>query len=202
MYILYFFSKCNNQAFSVQWRDLLKFCKRVESLLSCSGHESITSYVCENICKEVRHTMITLQFVCMSRAFVNDTVINLLLPFQAIDVFASFSTSAANRLAIMREIARLWGVVGAETLYPVSKPVIQVLLIVMWFHMAIYMMCISVGCGSVVVYTALPLFCTMFRNWNPSSSLGDVTFNMLKWQWVTTLFSLVCLILRSFRKFC
>lgn len=51
--------------------------------------------------------------------------------FQAIDVFASFSTSAANRLAIMREIARLWGVVGGETLYPVNKPVIQVLLLAM-----------------------------------------------------------------------
>lgn len=51
--------------------------------------------------------------------------------FQAIDVFASFSTSTANRLTIMREISRLWGVVGPETLYPVNKPVIQVLLLLM-----------------------------------------------------------------------
>ncbi|KAG6397962.1 hypothetical protein SASPL_139412 [Salvia splendens] len=86
-------SSISNGRFTL--RDLLKFCKRVASLLSCSGHETITSYTCENICKE------------------------------AIDVFASFSTSAANRLAIMRDIARLWGVVGAETLYPLNKPVIQ-----------------------------------------------------------------------------
>ncbi|XP_057771067.1 midasin isoform X2 [Salvia miltiorrhiza] len=86
-------SSSSNGRFTL--RDLLKFCKRVASLVSCSGHETLTSYVCENICKE------------------------------AIDVFASFSTSAANRLAIMREIARLWGVIAAETLYPVNKPVIQ-----------------------------------------------------------------------------
>ncbi|KAL8480046.1 hypothetical protein ACS0TY_026830 [Phlomoides rotata] len=76
-------------------RDLLKFCKRVASLEFCFGEASLTAYAYDNICKE------------------------------AIDVFASFSTSAGNRLAIMREIARLWGVAGAETLYPVNKPVIQ-----------------------------------------------------------------------------
>ncbi|KAH6793247.1 hypothetical protein C2S52_003724 [Perilla frutescens var. hirtella] len=86
-------SSSSNERFTL--RDLLKFCKRVASLVSCSGAERLTSCACDSICKE------------------------------AIDVFASFSTSAANRLAIMKEISRLLGVVGAETLYPVSKPVIQ-----------------------------------------------------------------------------
>ncbi|KAL1551716.1 midasin-like isoform X1 [Salvia divinorum] len=86
-------SSSSNGRFTL--RDLLKFCKRVASLVSCFGHETLTSYACKNICEE------------------------------AIDVFASFSTSASNRLAIMREIASLWGVVGPETLYPVNKPVIQ-----------------------------------------------------------------------------
>ncbi|KAK4427378.1 Midasin [Sesamum alatum] len=44
---------------------------------------------------------------------------------EAIDIFASFSTSTENRLAIMREVAKLWSVAAAETLYPVNKPIIQ-----------------------------------------------------------------------------
>ncbi|KAI3455601.1 hypothetical protein Pfo_012264 [Paulownia fortunei] len=76
-------------------RDLLKLCKRVASLGFCFGQDTLAAYACENICKE------------------------------AIDVFASFSTSAGNRLTIMREIAKLWTVAAAETLYPVNKPIIQ-----------------------------------------------------------------------------
>lgn len=45
---------------------------------------------------------------------------------QAVDVFASFTTSVDNRVNIMKEIAMMWKVPAAESLYPVSKPVIQV----------------------------------------------------------------------------
>ncbi|KAK6125035.1 hypothetical protein DH2020_041213 [Rehmannia glutinosa] len=76
-------------------RDLLKLCKRVASSGFCFGQDTLSASTCENICKE------------------------------AIDVFASFSTSAGNRLAIVREIAKLWTVAEAETLYPVNKPIIQ-----------------------------------------------------------------------------
>ena len=49
--------------------------------------------------------------------------------FQAVDVFAAFSTSLKNRLSVMKEIAKLWKVPvsSAETLYPHDKPIIQVL---------------------------------------------------------------------------
>ncbi|GFQ03814.1 midasin [Phtheirospermum japonicum] len=76
-------------------RDLLKLCKRVAVSGFCFGQDTLSVSACEDICKE------------------------------AIDVFASFSTSAGNRLAIMREIAKLWTVPVAETLYPVNKPIIQ-----------------------------------------------------------------------------
>ncbi|KAL0341854.1 UNVERIFIED_CONTAM: Midasin, partial [Sesamum calycinum] len=76
-------------------RDLLKLSKRVASLGFCFGRDGLPAYLCDSICKE------------------------------AIDIFASFSTSAENRLAIMREVAKLWSVAAAETLYPVNKPIIQ-----------------------------------------------------------------------------
>ncbi|KAL2243207.1 UNVERIFIED_CONTAM: Midasin, partial [Sesamum indicum] len=76
-------------------RDLLKLCKRVASLGFSFGRDGLPAYLCDSICKE------------------------------AIDIFASFSTSAENRLAIMREVAKLWSVSAAETLYPVNKPIIQ-----------------------------------------------------------------------------
>ncbi|KAL6547365.1 hypothetical protein OROMI_023086 [Orobanche minor] len=44
---------------------------------------------------------------------------------EAIDVFASFSTSAANRLVIMKEIGKTWSISAVDTLYPVNKPIIQ-----------------------------------------------------------------------------
>lgn len=84
--------------------------------------------------------------------------------FQAIDVFASFSTSAANRLGIMREITRLWGVIDAETLYPVNKPVVQVLLIVMWFYSAIDRMCMFCGLWLCIGIHSFTIVCTMFRS--------------------------------------
>lgn len=48
--------------------------------------------------------------------------------FQAVDIFAAFSSSADNRLTIMKEIAKMWTVPisDTKTLYPVNKPVIQV----------------------------------------------------------------------------
>ncbi|XP_051115352.1 midasin [Andrographis paniculata] len=76
-------------------RDLLKLCKRVASLDFRFGSDGISTYACESICKE------------------------------AIDVFASFSTSAKNRLVTMSEISKLWTVAATETLYPFNKPVIQ-----------------------------------------------------------------------------
>ncbi|KAG4379536.1 hypothetical protein GLYMA_16G004800v4 [Glycine max] len=46
---------------------------------------------------------------------------------EAVDVFASFSSSIKNRLSVMKEIAGLWKVPvsAAETLYPCDKPIIQ-----------------------------------------------------------------------------
>ncbi|KAL1318551.1 hypothetical protein AAHE18_15G213600 [Arachis hypogaea] len=46
---------------------------------------------------------------------------------EAVDVFATYSTSVKNRLSIMKEIAKLWRVPvsAAETLYPHDKPIIQ-----------------------------------------------------------------------------
>ncbi|XP_029127909.1 midasin [Cajanus cajan] len=46
---------------------------------------------------------------------------------EAVDVFASFSSSIKNRLSIMKEIAELWKVpvFAAEALYPCDKPIIQ-----------------------------------------------------------------------------
>src|ERR1044072_4563615 len=48
---------------------------------------------------------------------------------QAIDVFATFSTSFKNRLLIMKEIKKLWKIrdSAAEAFYPPDKPIIQVL---------------------------------------------------------------------------
>lgn len=47
------------------------------------------------------------------------------------EVFASFSTSVGNRLAIMKEIAKKWVVstYQAETLYPHDEPIIKVAII-------------------------------------------------------------------------
>ncbi|XP_040935632.1 midasin isoform X2 [Gossypium hirsutum] len=49
---------------------------------------------------------------------------------EAVEVFASFSTSVRNRLAIMKEIAKKWAVstYQAETLYPHDEPIIKDLL--------------------------------------------------------------------------
>ncbi|CAJ1950871.1 unnamed protein product [Sphenostylis stenocarpa] len=46
---------------------------------------------------------------------------------EAVDIFASFSSSIKNRLSVMKEIAELWKlpVSAAETLYPFDKPIIQ-----------------------------------------------------------------------------
>ncbi|XP_010261987.1 PREDICTED: midasin isoform X2 [Nelumbo nucifera] len=78
-------------------RDLLKWCKRI------TGHGfnfmglSLSAYECKSIYQE------------------------------AVDIFASSSISSDSRLLIMREIAKMWGVLmsEAETLYPLNKPIIQ-----------------------------------------------------------------------------
>ncbi|CAL5443785.1 unnamed protein product [Camellia sinensis] len=78
-------------------RDLLKWCKRIAALGFSFGVDGFSSYVCSSIYQE------------------------------AVDIFASFTTSANNRLTIMKYIAKTWAVPisAAETLYPVNKPVIQ-----------------------------------------------------------------------------
>jgi len=50
---------------------------------------------------------------------------------QAVDVFATFPASFDNRLSIMKEIGKLWKRrdSAAETLYPLDKPIYQVLFI-------------------------------------------------------------------------
>ncbi|WVZ26656.1 hypothetical protein V8G54_005200 [Vigna mungo] len=46
---------------------------------------------------------------------------------EAVDIFASSSSSIKNRLSVMKEIAELWKlpVSAAETLYPLAKPIIK-----------------------------------------------------------------------------
>ncbi|XP_049392138.1 midasin isoform X1 [Solanum stenotomum] len=43
---------------------------------------------------------------------------------EAVDIFAAFST-AEKRLAVVKEIAKMWSVGSVETLYPINRPVIQ-----------------------------------------------------------------------------
>ncbi|KAA8540263.1 hypothetical protein F0562_024174 [Nyssa sinensis] len=78
-------------------RDLLKWCKRISGLGFSFGGDGLSTYVCNSIYQE------------------------------AVDVFAAFSTSAENRLGIMKDIAKMWMVLisAAETLYAVNKPDIQ-----------------------------------------------------------------------------
>lgn len=47
------------------------------------------------------------------------------LTLQAVDIFAAFST-AEKRLAVVKEIAKMWSVGPVETLYPINRSVIQV----------------------------------------------------------------------------
>ncbi|CAI9114384.1 OLC1v1015101C1 [Oldenlandia corymbosa var. corymbosa] len=76
-------------------RDLMKWCRRIAGLSLAFTADKLSSMACESIYKE------------------------------AVDIFAAFSTTAEKRLALMQEIARLWGVPKVETLLPVNKPVIQ-----------------------------------------------------------------------------
>ncbi|KAL4583665.1 hypothetical protein LXL04_008247 [Taraxacum kok-saghyz] len=78
-------------------RDLLKWCKRISGLGFSFVGGCLFSNVAECIYKE------------------------------AVDVFATSSSSVETRLRIMRELAEIWGVPvsNAETLFPVHKPVVQ-----------------------------------------------------------------------------
>lgn len=76
-------------------RDLMKLCKRVADLGFKYDGDGLSDYVCNCIYLE------------------------------AVDVFASFSTSGDNRMSIMKEITMMWKLPAAESLYPLSKPVIQ-----------------------------------------------------------------------------
>ncbi|KAJ0075983.1 hypothetical protein Patl1_33593 [Pistacia atlantica] len=78
-------------------RDLLKWCKRIAGFDFSSRLNGLSPYECQFIYQE------------------------------AVDIFASFSTSAASRLTMMKELANMWAVPVsmAETLYPSHEPVIQ-----------------------------------------------------------------------------
>ncbi|KAG7014001.1 Midasin [Cucurbita argyrosperma subsp. argyrosperma] len=78
-------------------RDLLKWCKRIVGLGFSFMGDGLSAYQCQSIYQE------------------------------AVDIFAAFSTSAENRLTIMKEIAKLWlgGASVPGTLYPQYKPAIQ-----------------------------------------------------------------------------
>ncbi|KAG7997478.1 hypothetical protein I3843_01G213100 [Carya illinoinensis] len=78
-------------------RDLLKWCKRISDLGFSFNGDCLSAY--EGLC----------------------------IYQEAVDIFAAFSTSAENRVTIMKDIAKLWAVPTsvAETLYPQNKPVIQ-----------------------------------------------------------------------------
>ncbi|KAF7137371.1 hypothetical protein RHSIM_Rhsim07G0217300 [Rhododendron simsii] len=78
-------------------RDLMKWCKRIDALGFSVSGDDLPTYVCSCIYQE------------------------------AVDIFASFTTSVDNRLNIMKCIAKMWAlpVSASETLYPVNKPLIQ-----------------------------------------------------------------------------
>ncbi|KAK8664402.1 hypothetical protein V6N13_084194 [Hibiscus sabdariffa] len=78
-------------------RDLLKWCRRLAGLGFSFTPDFLTAFECFCIYQE------------------------------AVEVFASFSTSVGNRLAIMKEIAKKWAVptYQAETLYPHDEPIIK-----------------------------------------------------------------------------
>ncbi|XP_058222016.1 midasin-like isoform X2 [Rhododendron vialii] len=78
-------------------RDLMKWCKRIDALGFSVSGDDLPTYVCSCIYQE------------------------------AVDVFASFTTSVDNRLNIMKCIAKMWALPmsASETLYPVNKPLIQ-----------------------------------------------------------------------------
>lgn len=60
--------------------------------------------------------------------FIHIIIEYIVLCSQAVDIFASFSTSAANRLTVMKELAKMWAIPIslAETLYPSHEPAVQV----------------------------------------------------------------------------
>ncbi|KAG5541983.1 hypothetical protein RHGRI_021724 [Rhododendron griersonianum] len=78
-------------------RDLMKWCKRIDALGFSVSGDDLPTYVCSCIYQE------------------------------AVDIFASFTTSVDNRLNIMKCIAKMWAMPmsASETLYPVNKPLIQ-----------------------------------------------------------------------------
>ncbi|KAI3766421.1 hypothetical protein L2E82_16478 [Cichorium intybus] len=78
-------------------RDLLKWCKRIAGLGFPLMGVSLSVTVSECIYQE------------------------------AVDVFATSSSSVETRLRIMRELADIWGISSStpDTLYPVNKPVVQ-----------------------------------------------------------------------------
>ncbi|XP_023760194.1 midasin [Lactuca sativa] len=78
-------------------RDLLKWCKRIAGLGFHFMGERLSGHVAKCIYQE------------------------------AVDVFATSSSSVETRMRIMRELAEIWGIPisDAETLFPVDKPVVQ-----------------------------------------------------------------------------
>ncbi|XP_071712181.1 midasin isoform X2 [Rutidosis leptorrhynchoides] len=78
-------------------RDLLKWCKRIVGLGFRFVGDDLSTYVARCIYQE------------------------------AVDVFATSSSSVDMRLRIMKELAEIWGipVSSVNTLYPVDKPVVQ-----------------------------------------------------------------------------
>ncbi|KAL5755634.1 hypothetical protein ACOSQ2_020380 [Xanthoceras sorbifolium] len=78
-------------------RDLLKWCKRIADLDFSSMVNTLSASECHYIYQE------------------------------AVDIFASFSVSAENRLTMMKELAKMWPVPVsmAETLYPSSNPIVE-----------------------------------------------------------------------------
>ncbi|XP_052182550.1 midasin isoform X2 [Diospyros lotus] len=90
-------SASSNSLCRFSLRDLIKWCKRIAALGFSFEGNHLSDYTCHCIYQE------------------------------AVDIFASSTTSVDNRLAIKKDIAKMWAVTvsAAETLYPVNKPVIQ-----------------------------------------------------------------------------
>ena len=121
-------------------RDLLKWCKRILGLGFSFSGDGLSAYECNCIYQEV--WLILMSLASFSSSFLcgsSDKILSLgnwsiVLCSQAVDIFAAFSTSAENRLTIMKDIAKMWAVPASvtESLYPHSKPMIQVMFVV-WF---------------------------------------------------------------------
>jgi len=109
-------------------RDLLKWCKRITGLRFCIDG-SLSEEQCNSIYTEVCFFFFGFLHFSFDIYFIVTSCVACIIS-QAVDVFATFPASFDNRLSIMKEIGKLWKRdSAAETLYPLDKPIYQVIFI-------------------------------------------------------------------------